>query len=133
MTIAAHYHRPGWFKEKFCERFTEESIKRIILNILLSWILSNWLPPMTDKVLYHWKPNGQLATEGFCVHHKFDKVVKFTVNQRAQGDSIDQEDFRNILVNARDGNTTVDAWNKLLAKAPDKIPNLDQFEQQAIK
>ena len=102
------------------------------INVILISDIAQ-LPAMTDKVLYYCKPNGQLATEGFCMYHKFDKVVKFTVNQRAQGDSIDQEDFRNLLVNARDGNTTVDEWITLLAKAPDKIPNLDQFEQQAIK
>ena len=74
-----------------------------------------------------------LQQRGFCVYHKFDKVVKLTVNQRAQVSSIDQEHFRNLLVNARDGSTTVDEWNKRLARAPDKIPNLDQSEQQAIK
>ena len=40
------------------------------------------LPPISDKVLYHNKPSGELAAEGFCIYHQFDKVVKLTVNER---------------------------------------------------
>ena len=43
------------------------------------------LPPITDQVLYHTRPNSDLAIEGYCMYKKFEKVVKFEVNERARG------------------------------------------------
>ena len=44
------------------------------------------LPSIGDKVLYHNKPCGDLETDRFYFYHKFDRVVKLSVNQRASGD-----------------------------------------------
>ena len=91
------------------------------------------LPPISDKVLYHNKPSGELATEGFCIYHQFDKVVKLTVNERARGETPHQEDFRTMLTNLRNGNTTLDEWNMLLTRTPQQVINMDEFHKEAVK
>lgn len=53
------------------------------------------LPPITDQVLYHTRPNSDLAIEGYCMYKKFEKVVKFEVhvNERARGQMINNSDL----------------------------------------
>ena len=48
------------------------------------------LPPVGDKVLYHCKPQGEVALQGFCAYKKFKIVVKLRDNQRASGQSEEQ-------------------------------------------
>ena len=91
------------------------------------------LPPISDKVLYHNKLGGELATEGFCIYHQFDKVVKLTANERARRETSHQEDFRNMLTNLRNGNTTLDEWNMLLTRTPQQVINMDEFHKEAVK
>ena len=43
------------------------------------------LPLITDQVLYHIRPKSDLAVEGYYMYKKFEKVVKFEVNERAGG------------------------------------------------
>ena len=42
------------------------------------------------------------------MYHKFVKVVKLTVNEQAKGTALEQEQFRTILTNLRDGNSMID-------------------------
>ena len=58
----------------------------------------------------------------------FDKVVKFTVNQRVQGITSQQEQFRDLLLRLRKGESTVDDWNLLLTRQPSNLINLCDFE-----
>ena len=66
------------------------------------------LPPIGDKVLYHNKPSGDVETEGFYVYHKFDRVVKLSVNQRASGDDNNQNVFRQLQTNLKNGESTTE-------------------------
>ena len=91
------------------------------------------LPPISDKVLYHNKTSGELATEGFCIYHQFDTVVKLTVNERARGETPDQEDSRNMLTNVRNGNTTLDEWNTLLTRTPQQVTNNEELYKEGVK
>ena len=91
------------------------------------------LPPITDKVVYHCKPCDELSTEGFCAYQKFDNVVKLTVNERAKGASSDQKTFRQLQVNARDGNSSVNDWQLLLTRTPSNVQNIHEFESSAVK
>ena len=38
--------------------------------------------------------------QGFLLYHEFKKVVKLTVNQRVQGNNIEQSNFREMLTRA---------------------------------
>ena len=91
------------------------------------------LPPVTDKVVYHNRPSGDLATSGFCAYHDFQKVIKLTVNERAKGSNVIQEDFRNLQIAARDGNCSVDDWKRLLTTTPSNTSDLDSFDRDSVK
>ena len=67
------------------------------------------------------------------MYHKFLKVVKLTVNERAEGSTPNQEKFRTILTNLRDRDSTVDDWNLLLSRTPSNIENLQFFRRQMCK
>ena len=85
------------------------------------------LPPICDKVLYHNKPHGEVATEGFCMYHKFEDVVQFTLIERANGNNMEQERFRKLQINARDGNSILEDWKLLLSRTADKVSHLNTY------
>ena len=91
------------------------------------------LPPVTDKVVYHNRPSGDLATSGYCAYRQFEKVVRLTINERAKGSDVMQEDFRNLQIAARDGNCSVDQWNLLLTRTPAHINDRELFEKDCVK
>ena len=91
------------------------------------------LPPVGDKVLYHNKPHGALATEGYWIYHKFETVVQLLTNQRAAGSSKEQQHFRQLQNNARDGNSTTDDWKCLLTRTPSSLSEIVTFLISAVK
>lgn len=64
------------------------------------------LPPVGDKPLYHDRPSNAVGEQGYQTYKMFDKVVQLTVNQRVQGCSEEQEQFRNLLLRLRRGDST---------------------------
>ena len=75
------------------------------------------LPPITDQVLYHNKPKSDVAVEGYCMYRKFDTVVKLQVNERARGNDREQENFRQLQMQLRNGDSTLEDWKVLLQRA----------------
>ena len=90
------------------------------------------LPPVLDKVLYHKKPDDEIATTGFCVYNEFDKVVKLTKNERSKGEDSNQKRFRQVLLNIHNGNSTEDDWDLLLTRTPASIKNVINSEEYAF-
>ncbi|CAB4041229.1 ATP-dependent DNA helicase PIF1, partial [Paramuricea clavata] len=86
------------------------------------------LPPVADKPLYHARPSNAVAEHGHQVYHMFDKVVKLTVNQRVQGMTSEQVQFRYLLLRLRKGDSTVDDSKLLLTRRPSNVTNLCDFE-----
>ena len=86
------------------------------------------LPPVADKLLYHCKPSNAVGEQGYQAYHMFDRVVKLTVNQRVQGMTSEQINFRDLLLRLRKGNSTVGDWKLLLTRQPSNIPNLCDFK-----
>ena len=86
------------------------------------------LPPVADKPLYHAKPSNDVGEQGYQAYHMFDKVVKLTVNQRVQGMTTEQVNFRDLLLRLRKGESTVDDWKLLLTRQPSNVTNLCDFE-----
>lgn len=91
------------------------------------------LPPITDQVLYHNKPQSDLAIEGYCMYREFTTVVKFKTNERAKGADAQQEIFRALQIRARDGNSTIEDWNMLLSRQPQKVENINEFQESAVR
>jgi len=91
------------------------------------------LPPITDQVLYHTRPNSDLAIEGYCIYKKFEKVVKFEVNERAGGADDEQQRIRALQIKARDGNSNLEDWNMLLLRQPQNVVDIDNFENSSVK
>ena len=42
------------------------------------------LPPACDKTLYHCKPSGAVAEQGYFEYNLFEKVVILSVNQKGK-------------------------------------------------
>ena len=90
-------------------------------------------PPITDKVLYYDKPKGDIATDGFCMHHKFVDVIKLTVNERSKSSSDNQQGFRTLIINLRDGNSTIKDWKLLLTRTPNNVEDIETFKNSSVK
>ncbi|XP_028394482.1 uncharacterized protein LOC114518676 [Dendronephthya gigantea] len=86
------------------------------------------LPPVADKALYHPKPSTAIADQGYQTYRTFEKVVKLTVNQRVQGASIEQRQFRDLLMRLRVGDSSSTDWEMLLTRQPANISDLTQFD-----
>lgn len=85
------------------------------------------LPPVADKPLYYEKPSNGIGEQGFQTYEMFHKVVKLNVNQRVQGISAEHEEFRNLLLRLRKGESTSEGWQILLSRQPSNIINISQF------
>jgi len=79
------------------------------------------LPPVLDKPLYHRKPGNEVDVASLSVYYLFTDIVILKVNQRCNSD--DQEKFRNLLLNVRNGVCTVDDWNLLMTRSSSLLTN----------
>ena len=86
------------------------------------------LPPVGDKPLYHSYPSNKIAEQGHYAYRFFHKVVKLTVKQRVQGESLHPKEFRGLLSRLRTGDSSLQDWHLLLERSPDKVTNIAQFE-----
>lgn len=86
------------------------------------------LPPVADKPLYHAKPSNDVGEQGSQTYRMFHKVVKLTVNQRVQGMSPEQIQFRDLLLRLRKGQSTEVDWKLLLTRQPSNVSDLSEFE-----
>ena len=73
------------------------------------------LLPVGDKPLYHPQPSNAIAEQGYQTYRTFDKVVKLIVNQRVQGASIEQQQFRDLLLRLRVGDSTSTSTTKKIS------------------
>ena len=86
------------------------------------------LPPVLDKPLYHSQPSNPIGDQGYLTYKMFDKVVKLTVNQRVHGMSHEQQQFRDVLLRLRKGESTKEDWQLLLTLQPSNLENIAEFE-----
>ena len=117
----------GWM-DKRCKQATGYNDKVFGGKSLILTGDPGQLPPVADKPLYHAKPSNAVGEQGFQAYHMFDKVVKLTVNQRVQGMTPEQVQFRDLLLRLRKGKSTVDDWELLLTRQPSNVTNLYEFE-----
>ena len=86
------------------------------------------LPPVGDKPLYHSRASSELGQQGYLLYHMFDKVVELTHNFRAQGETSQQVEFRELLMRLRTGESTENDWKLLLTRQPSAVENISDFE-----
>lgn len=91
------------------------------------------LPSIADQVIYHTRPKSDLALEGYCMYRKLETVIKFEVNERAKGANHAQQQFRDLQVRARDGNSNLEDWKLLLSRAPHSVDNISHFQESAVR
>ena len=92
----------GWI-DKRCKQATGYNDKAFGGKSLILTGDPGQLPPVADKPLYHAKPSNAVGEQGYQAYHMFDKVVKLTVNQRVQGMTPEQIQFRDLLLRLRKG------------------------------
>ena len=73
--------------------------------------------------------NDEISTAGFAVYSSFGTVVKLTVKKRSKGDEINQKWFRTVLLNLRNGNSTLDDWNILLTRTLSNLNNVSNISE----
>ena len=86
------------------------------------------LPPVADKPLYHAQPSNAIGEQGYLIYQMFDKVVKLTANQRIQGSSSEQQQFRDLLLRLRKGELSIEDWQLLLTRQPSCVGNIAEFD-----
>jgi len=86
------------------------------------------LPPVADKPLYHSKPSCLLQEQGYLAYFMFNTVVKLTINQRVQGCTPEQAQFRDLLERLRTGDCNQDDWNLLLSRQPSMVKDIANFK-----
>ena len=95
----------GWI-DKRCKQTTGFNNKVLGGKSLILIGDPGQLPPVADKPLYHAKPSSDVGEQGYQTYQIFDKVVKLTVNQRVQGTSSEQVNFRDLLLRLRKTEST---------------------------
>ena len=95
----------GW-TDKRCKQATGFNNKVLGGKSLILIGDPGQLPPVADKPLYHAKPSSDVGEQGYQTYQIFDKVVKLTVNQRVQGTSSEQVNFRDLLLRLRKTEST---------------------------
>lgn len=78
--------------------------------------------------MYHAQPSNPIGEQGYLTYKMFDKVVKLTVNQRVQGSSHEQQQFRELLLRLRKGQSTTEDWQLLLTRQPSNVENIAEFD-----
>ena len=117
----------GWI-DKRCKQATGYNDKVFGGKSLILTGDPGQLPPVADKPLYYAKPSNAVGEQGYQAYHMFDKVVELTVNQRVQGMTPEQVQFRDLLLRLRKGESTVDDWKLLLTRQPSNVTNLRDFK-----
>ena len=67
------------------------------------------------------------------MYQKFETVVKLQVNERAKGNDVEQENFRQLQMRARNGDSSLQDWEALLERNPTKVQNLTHFKNCAVR
>ncbi len=80
--------------------------------------------PVGDRALYsaparleNTSENAQLSRDGHTLYQLFTRSVCLQVVHRQQGNSEEQQRFRDLLAHAAAGGLTLDDWNLLITRS----------------
>ena len=92
------------------------------------------LSPVGDKPLFHSLPKSDIKQiQGHLIYQEFKQVVTLSVNHRVDGKSNDQGCFRDLLIRARNGESTIADWQKLLSRTPENVTNIEEFLTSSVR
>ena len=72
------------------------------------------LPPVLDLPVYAKILRGPLSNNGLAAYNLFKEVYKLDVIERQSGNSQKQQEFRDLLLRLRDGESTLADWMILM-------------------
>jgi hypothetical protein len=85
------------------------------------------LPPVLDLPMYAKNvSHDTTSNDGIASYKNFREVYKLDVIQRQSGDSEEQKGFREILLRLRNGESSLDDWQKLSTRFESKLNNTER-------
>jgi ATP-dependent DNA helicase PIF1 len=88
------------------------------------------LPPVLDLPMYVNISRDQLSNDGLAAYKMFREVYKLNAVQRQSGDTNEQQEFRDILLRLRNGESILEDWEKLSVRVDQKliITEINRFQ-----
>ena len=71
------------------------------------------LPPVLDLPMYANIPRDPLSNNGLAAYSQFKEAYKLDVAQRQSGNTKEQQDFRDLLLQLRNEESVLDDWKVL--------------------
>ena len=84
------------------------------------------LPPVLDLPMYNDAKQSSLSNSGIVAYKQFKEVYKLEIAQRQSGNSKEQQEFRNILLRLRNGDSTIDDWKILTTCIENKFNTIER-------
>ena len=84
------------------------------------------LPPVLDLPVYSRDSRDSLSNDGLAAYMVFNEVCRLGVVQRQSGSSLEQQEFRNLLLRLRDGESTIEDWKTLSERFEENITRSDR-------
>src|SRR6266498_2828693 len=83
------------------------------------------LPPVLDLLMYASSHGGLLSNDGYAVYQQFREAYRFDVIEHQSENSEEQQNFREILSQLRNGESTLTDWKRLISRLEDKLPRIE--------
>ena len=85
------------------------------------------LPPVLDLPMYATNVSrDNTSNDGQVCYKQFREVYKLDVMQHQSGDSDEQKSFREILIRLRDGECTLNDWERLTIRFEEKLSSIEK-------
>ena len=92
-------------------------------------IIGDWgkLPPVMDLPLYTTVSRSELSDLGSVNYHQFDHTIILDQLMRQAGNNDTQQQFRDILIQLRNGELSVEDWKHLMKQTLAKTEDPSSF------
>ena len=96
------------------------------LNVILVGDLGQ-LPPVNGNLLYDDNPSSEHDCEGFFLYSEFRTIIHLTESERVKGSNPDQQRFKDMLDNIREGKIAESDWKVMLQRTPHRSKDTKAF------
>jgi len=93
-------------------------------------LIGDWgqLPPVMDLPLYSTAAKSELSDLGSANYNMFDSVVVLDHVMRQAGNGDAQQQFRDLLMRLRNGQSTIDDWKNLMQQTLTNVRDTSVFD-----